>query len=79
MSRGGLSLRLSHALPPGMMLELTIHLPNEPVTIPGEIIWVDPIYRQSYGNPFRHRGCFAALSWPSSLALACFLAAIRHP
>ena len=73
VGRGGLSLRLSHALPPGMALELTLHLPKGPLTITGEIIWVDPEYRQTYGDPIRHGVRFAALGWPSALTLACLL------
>lgn len=76
MSRGGLSLRLSQGLPPGTLMELTLHLPHGPLTVNGEIIWVDPEYRQTYGDPIRHGVRFVALGWSSTLALACFLAGI---
>lgn len=73
MSRGGLSLRLPHALAAGTTLELTLHLPDGPLTTNGEIIWVDPEYRQTYGDPVRHGVRFAAPGWPPAPVLCRIL------
>lgn len=73
ISRGGLLIRLSQVLLPGTALDITLQPPGEPVTATGEIVWVDPGYRQSYGQEIRHGVRFAAPGWHASLALARFL------
>jgi hypothetical protein len=74
MSRGGLLLRLSQALPPGTVLEVTLFPPSGPVTAEGEVLWMDPPYRQTFGEPIRHGLRFTALGWSTSLTLALLLA-----
>jgi hypothetical protein len=74
LSRGGLLLRLSQALPPGTVLEVTLLPPSGPVTAEGEVVWVDPPYRQTFGEPIRHGVRFTALGWARSLSLALLLA-----
>ncbi len=74
MSRGGLLLRLSQALPPGTLLEVTLLPPSGRVTVEGEVVWVDPAYRQTFGEPIRHGLRFTALGWSTSLSLALLLA-----
>jgi hypothetical protein len=74
MSRGGLLLRLTQALPPGTVLEVTLLPPSGPVTAEGEVVWVDPPHRQTFGEPIRHGVRFTALGWSTSLSLALLLA-----
>ncbi len=73
ISRGGLLLRLSQALPPGTSLELTLHRPNGRVTAEGEIVWVEPPERRTPEEPIRHGLRFNALGWSKSLSLALLL------
>ena len=54
LSRGGLSLHLRQALPPGVVLGVTLSLPSGSITTAGEIVWADPGYRQTFGDPIRH-------------------------
>ncbi len=73
LSRAGLLLRLAQALPPGTAVALTLHAPRGPLPAAGEVVWVDPGYRQSFGEPIRHGVRFTALGGPTSLALARLL------
>jgi len=74
LSRGGLLLRLSQTLPPGTGVELTLHAPRGSITAEGQVAWVDPEFRQSFGDPIRHGVHFTSLGWAASLSLAEFLA-----
>jgi hypothetical protein len=74
LSRGGLLLQLSQALPPGTGLEITLHAPRGSITAEGQVAWVDPGFRQSFGDPIRHGVHFTSLGWASSLSLARLLA-----
>ncbi len=76
ISRAGLLLRLPQALPAGTVLEITLHIANEPVTAEGTIVWVDPSTERRSGEPIRHGFRFTALGWTSALAMALFLAAV---
>jgi hypothetical protein len=73
MSRGGLLLRLSHAVPPGTELELTLHPPHGQVRAEGEVVWVEPLEKRSPGEPVRHGVRFNALGWSKALSLALLL------
>jgi hypothetical protein len=74
VSRGGLLLLLPQVLPPGTVLEVTLHTPTGPLTAAGTIIWGEPLGRRPPGKPIRHGVRFTLLPWPTSLALARFLA-----
>ncbi len=73
ISRGGLLLRLDQVVPPGTVLELTLHSPTWPVTAQGTIVWVAPPEGRTPGGPIGHGLRFTALDWTSALALARFL------
>lgn len=72
-SRGGLLLRLSHVLPPGAALKLTVDQPNGRVAAEGEIVWVDSEANRTAREPIRHGLRFTALGWSRSLSLALLM------
>lgn len=73
VSRGGLLLRLSQALPPGTALECALDHPRGPVTAKGEIVWAESPERRTSEEPIRHGLRFTALGWSSSLSLALLM------
>jgi hypothetical protein len=73
VSRGGLLLRLSHVLPPGTALKLTLGGPNGRVTAEGEIVWTDSPGSAMPGQPIRHGLRFTALGWSRSVSLALLM------
>ena len=74
ISRGGLLLRLPQVLPPGTLLELTLHTPTGPFTTKGTVTWVAPPEGRTPGGPIRHGVQFTALDWPSTLFMGLLLA-----
>jgi len=79
VSRGGLLLRLSQALPPGAELTLTLDRPSGRVTAEGEIVWADSPERRTSGEPIRHGLRFTALGWSRSLSLALLMTEPARP
>jgi hypothetical protein len=75
ISRGGLSLRLLHAFPPGMTLEITLHTPKGPIPAEGMIAWVAPPEKRRPGQLIQHGLRFTTLDWSTSLSLG--LAAVE--
>lgn len=73
VSRGGLLLLLPEVLQVGAELELTLHTPAGPLTVAGEIAWVESPGGQLLGAPFRHGFRFQSLAWPTALALGWLL------
>jgi len=73
MSRGGLLLRLSQDVPPGTLLELTLHPAGGPVTVGGEVVWVDPPEKRTPGEPIRHGLQFTALGVSAMMSLGLLL------
>jgi hypothetical protein len=73
VSRGGLLLRLSQAVPPGTELELTLHPPHGQVKAEGEVVWVEPPEKRAPGESVRHGVRFTALGWSKSLSMALLL------
>lgn len=61
ISRAGLLLRLPTALPPGTMLEVTLHIAGERLTAEGTVVWVEPSQARRPGEPVRHGFRFTAL------------------
>ena len=72
VSRGGLLLRLSHALPPGTKLKLALDRPKGRVSAEGEIVWAESVKNEASG-PVRHGVRFTALGWSRSLSLALLM------
>ena len=73
MSRGGLLLCFSQALPPGTPLEVTLHPSTGPITAEGEVVWVEPEEDRVQGKPIRHGLRFTALGWARALSIALLL------
>lgn len=73
MSRGGLLLRLSQDVPPGTVLELTLHPAGGPVTAEGEVVWVEPPERRTPGEPVRHGLRFTGLGVSAMMSLGLLL------
>ena len=69
ISRGGLSLRLLHAFPPGMKLDIILHTPAGPLPAEGMIAWVAPPDRRRPGQLIHHGLRFTTLDWSISLSL----------
>jgi hypothetical protein len=74
VGRGGLLLRLPETLPPGTRLEVTLHTPQEPLTVFGEVVWVEAAERQVPGNLIGHGLRFTSLGSSLSSALGLLLA-----
>ncbi len=72
IGRGGLLIRLPEALPPATRLEVTLHTHQEPLTVFGEVTWVEE--RQVPGELIRHGVRFISLGPSLSLALGLLLA-----
>jgi hypothetical protein len=74
VGRGGLLLRLPETLPPGTRLEVTLHTPDEPVTVCGEVVWVEAAERRIPGDLIGHGLRFTSLGPSISKALGLLLA-----
>jgi hypothetical protein len=72
--RGGLLLRLPEELPVGSKLEVTLHTPPEPLTVSGEIVWVDSSQQRVPGELVGHGFRFTSLGSSLSVALGLLLA-----
>lgn len=73
VSRGGLLLRLTLALPLGTAIAFSLSTPQGPITGEGEVVWVDQAERQTSGTPIRHGVRFTAMGWAHAWALAILL------
>lgn len=74
VGRGGLLLRLPETLPPGTRLEVTLHTSQEPLTVLGEVVWVETVERQVPGDLIGHGLRFTSLGHSISEALGLLLA-----
>ena len=54
LSRGGLSVRLAHRLPPGTLVELTLPTPRGPRNVEASVVWLPPPEVQRPGEPIWH-------------------------
>jgi hypothetical protein len=70
VSRAGLLLRLPQVVPPGRVLELTLHARRRALTANGAVVWVAPLEGRTPGSLIRHGLRFTPLDWSTSLALA---------
>jgi hypothetical protein len=73
ISRGGLLLRLRKVLPPGTLLEVTLHTHTGPLSVEGAVTWVAPLEGRTPGGPIRHGVRFTALDWSTALSLGLLL------
>jgi hypothetical protein len=76
IGRGGLLLQLPQIVPPGTVLELTLHSADDPLTLEGAVVWVESPERWTPEGPFRHGLRFSALGWYPSLSLGLSLAVL---
>jgi hypothetical protein len=79
ISRGGLLLRLSKALPAGAMLDLTLHGTQGTIRGEGEVVWMDPPEQRFPGGPIRHGVRFTAMGWSRAQSLALLLTSAKQP
>jgi hypothetical protein len=73
VNRGGLFLRLPRLLPPGTPLEVTLHTPEDPLTVDGGVVWVEPPEIWSPGESIGHGFQFHAPNWSTLASLALLL------
>ena len=79
ISRGGLLLRLSQALPAGTMVDITLHGTEGPIRGEGEVVWMDPPEQRVPGAPIKHGVRFTAMGWSRAQSLALLLTAPKQP
>jgi hypothetical protein len=79
ISRGGLLLRLSQELPPGTLVDLTLHGAEGPIHGEGEVVWMDPADQRTPGAPIKHGVRFTAMGWSRAQTLALLLTGPRRP
>jgi hypothetical protein len=70
VSRGGLLLRMSLALPLGTTIAFSLSAPQGAITGTGEVDWVEPPEGHAPGEPIHHGFRFTALGWADACALA---------
>ncbi len=77
ISRTGLLLNLPQNVPPGTMLDLTLHTANGPVTVGGAVVWVEAQEKRKSVQSVRHGVRFTSSTWSISSALRLLLAERR--
>jgi hypothetical protein len=70
VSRGGLLLRMTLALPLGTTIAFTLPTPQGAITGTGEVDWVEAPERHAPGEPIHHGFRFTAMGWADACALA---------
>jgi hypothetical protein len=73
ISREGLLIFLPQAIAQDTVLEVTLHTPVEPLTMPGKIVWVRSSENAMPGEPIAHGFQFTSLRWCTPLILATLL------
>lgn len=73
VNRGGLFLRLPRLLPPGTLLDVTLHASKEPLTVEGAVVWVEPPEIWTPGESIGHGFQFHAPSWSTLSYLGLLL------
>ncbi len=74
VSRGGLLLLLSEVIPPGCVLQITIHTTRGNVQAEGIIAWVEKMEKLAPGELVRCGFKFTDISWPNQMTLSLLLA-----
>jgi hypothetical protein len=70
VSRGGLLLRMTLALPLGTTIAFSLPSPHGAITGTGEVDWVEATEGHPPGEPIHHGFRFTALGWADACALA---------
>ena len=70
VSRGGLLLRMTLALPLGTTIAFSLPTPQGAITGTGEVDWMEPPEGHGPGEPIRHGFRFTAMGWADACALA---------
>lgn len=70
VSRGGLLLRMTLALPLGTTIAFSLPTPQGAITGTGEVDWVEAPEGHAPGEPIHHGLRFTALGWTDACALA---------
>ncbi len=70
VSRGGLLLRMTLALPVGIPIAFSLPAPQGAITGTGEVDWMERPERHAPGEPIHHGFRFTALGWTDACALA---------
>lgn len=73
ISREGLLIFLPRMIEQDTELEITVHTPVEPLTMPGKIVWVRSPENATPGEPIAHGFRFTSLRWCTPLILATLL------
>ncbi len=73
VNRGGLFLRLPRLLPPGTLLDVTLHASKDPLTVEGSVVWVEPPEIWTPGESIGHGFQFHAPSWSTLSYLGLLL------
>jgi len=73
ISREGLLIFLPRVIAQDTELEITVHTPVEPLTMPGKIVWVRSPANATPGEPIAHGFRFTSLRWCTPLILATLL------
>lgn len=74
VSRGGMLLRLPQAIPPGSLVEITLHAASGPITLEGTIAWRHAPDSSQPEELIDHGVQFTSSTWSVSLALGFLLA-----
>jgi hypothetical protein len=70
VSRGGLALRLTLALPVGTPVQFSLQTPQGPITGTGEVVWAAAAGAECAGPCISHGIRFTALGWAHTWSLA---------
>ncbi|MGE5848961.1 MAG: PilZ domain-containing protein [Candidatus Methylomirabilota bacterium] len=73
VERGGLLLYLTHRIPPGTPLAITLHTTKGTVIVEGEVVWAQSRDGKKEGELSEHGLRFTSPSWIISLALGLLL------
>jgi hypothetical protein len=73
VDRGGLLLYLTHKIPPGTPLAVTLHTSKGTVVVEGEVVWAQSRDGKKAGELSEHGLRFTSPSWTISLALGLLL------
>ena len=73
VSRGGLSLRLPHKLPPGTVLKIHLETPNTPLRVEGVVVWAESPEGGLQRDLIRHGIRITAIEWYTLLSLGLLL------
>ena len=76
VSRGGLSVRLPHPVPPGTGVEIRVETPNASLTVEGVVVWTRTAEGRARSGLVRHGIRFTAIGWYTLLSLGLLLTVV---